>query len=55
MSEVRLRIIFLLEFHLLDRDFTDEVIFYAKNLKYSDNLEVEIIVEFSNIDTSLST
>ena len=44
-----------LEFHLLDRDFTDEVIFYAKNLKYSDNLEVEIIVEFSNIDTSLST
>ena len=45
--------LYTLEFYLLDREFTDEVKFFAKNLKYSDDIEVEIIVEFSNEKTSL--
>lgn len=36
-----------LEFHSLDRDFTDEVKFYAENLRFTNSIEVEIIVEFS--------
>ena len=27
-------------------DYTDEVKFFAENLKFSDSIEVEIIVEF---------
>lgn len=45
--------IFFLEFYALDREFTDEVKFFVKNLKYSENLDVEIIVEFSNEKTAL--
>ena len=46
---------YTLEFYILDREFTDEVKFFIKNLKNSDVLEVEIIVEFSNEKTSLYT
>ena len=31
---------------MLDRDFTDEVKFFAENLKFLDTIEVEIIIEF---------
>ena len=43
-----------LEYHLLERDYTDEVKFYVYNLKYTDSIEVEIIVEFSNDDNTLA-
>ena len=38
---------------MLERDHTDIVTFHAHNLKYSDAIEVEIIVEFSNEETAL--
>ena len=41
---------FILEFHVLDRDYTDEVKFFAENLKFSSTIEVEIIVEFVTDD-----
>lgn len=41
------------EFYSLDREFTDEVKFFADNLKFTDHVEVEIIVEFSNEKTSV--
>ena len=38
---------------MLDREFTDEVKFIAKNIKYNDHLEIEIIVQFSHEKTPL--
>ena len=43
----------VLEYHMLERDHTDIVTFHAHNLKYSDAIEVEIIVEFLNEETVL--
>ena len=49
-----MNLILFKEFYALDREFTDEVKFFVKNLKFSENLEIEIIVEFSNEKASIS-